>query len=400
MNRTTANLRIHSLALLLALAGCASGGAGAQVAAPAAAPAEPGIVHRFEQRPEGPWAIHVVEVDSRACGVSIASVKGGDRVEGVEATSAMAARTGAVVAVNADFFRARPFGVVEGPQVAGGEVVAAEGSYGPSVSARFSTPQAVFGVGRDGRAFVGAGSVVGSAWWRGGGAALARVNAPPGADSLALYNRFAGGATPMDSGAVELLLRVVRASAAAGDTGVAVAVRLDTLPAGVAIDDDAVVLAGRGGAAAALRAVAPGDTVRWTLPVRGAPGAVAELVGGFPLLLAEGRPVLDRVPSIRAAFALERHPRTAVGVRGDGRVLLVVVDGRQPGHSEGMTLPELTGLLLELGAANALNLDGGGSTTLVVAGKVANRPSDPVERPVTNALVVRSEGGAPCAPAR
>jgi hypothetical protein len=385
-------VRRLTFAALLSLAGCGASLSSAQPA-PAGDALAPGVVHRFELRPEGPWAIHVVEVDPRACGVSLGSVKGLDRLEGVETTRAMAARSDAVVAVNADFFRARPFGVVEGPQVAGGEVVAAEGSHGPSVSARFATPQGVFGVTRGGVPFVGLGAVEGRAWSRAGGLALARVNAPPGADSLALYTRFAGDWTPVDSGAVELVLRVVRPSRAAGDTAVAVAVRVDTRAAGVAIGDGVVVLAGRGGAGAALRRTAAGDTVRWTLPVRGAPGPVAELVGGFPLLLVQGRPVLDRVPSIRPAFALERHPRTAVGLRADGTVLLVVVDGRQPGHSAGMTLPELTGLLLELGAVDALNLDGGGSTTLVVRGRIVNRPSDPVERPVTNALVVRSTGG-------
>lgn len=379
-------------ALLLPLGGCGPALAAAQPATFAERLA-PGVVHRFELRPEGPWAIHVVEVDPRVCGVSLGSVKGLDRLEGVETTTSIAARTGVLAAVNADFFRARPFGVPEGPQVAGGEVVAAEGSHGPSVSARFSTAQGVFGVTRGGVAFVGEGRVEGRAWLPRGALPLARVNAPPGTDSLALYTRFAGEATPADTGAVELVVRVVTPSRAAGDTAVAVALRLDTLPAGVELREGFAVLAGRGSAAAALGRAAAGDTVRWTLPVRGAPGAVAELVGGFPLLLVDGSPVLHTVPAIRPAFAFERHPRTAVGMRADGAVLLVVVDGRRPDHSAGMTLPELIRLLRELGAVDALNLDGGGSTTLVVRGRVANRPSDPAERPVTNALVVRSAPG-------
>lgn len=83
-----------------------------------------------------------------------------------------------------------------------------------------------------------------------------------------------------------------------------------------------------------------------------------------------------------------RHPRTAVGVTAKGEMLLVTVDGRQS-HSIGMTMWELAELMLDLGAQHALSLDGGGSTTMTVMGKVRNRFSDPAERPVASSLVVR-----------
>jgi exopolysaccharide biosynthesis protein len=73
----------------------------------------------------------------------------------------------------------------------------------------------------------------------------------------------------------------------------------------------------------------------------------------------------------------------------EGRLLLVTVDGRHPGWSVGMTLPEAARLMRSLGARDALNLDGGGSTTMTVRGQVVNRPSDGGgERPVSNALYV------------
>ena len=86
------------------------------------------------------------------------------------------------------------------------------------------------------------------------------------------------------------------------------------------------------------------------------------------------------------------HPRTAVGVSGDGkRMLILVVDGRRPGHSMGMTTAEVAGVLLEYGATDAVNLDGGGSTTLVFADpapRVVNRPSDGRERAVGGNLAI------------
>jgi exopolysaccharide biosynthesis protein len=87
----------------------------------------------------------------------------------------------------------------------------------------------------------------------------------------------------------------------------------------------------------------------------------------------------------------KRHPRTALGVSADGRTLyLLVVDGRQPGHSVGMTLPELADAMIALGADDALNLDGGGSTAMVYArpdGTLqSNRPSDGDFRTVSTSV--------------
>ncbi len=94
-------------------------------------------------------------------------------------------------------------------------------------------------------------------------------------------------------------------------------------------------------------------------------------------------------------FNANRHPRTMVGITGTGQLLLVVVDGRQPGYADGMSLFELRALARSLGCTDALNLDGGGSTTMVVAGEgsngVVNRPSGKVERPVPSILFVRSD---------
>lgn len=112
-----------------------------------------------------------------------------------------------------------------------------------------------------------------------------------------------------------------------------------------------------------------------------------EVIGGFPLLLMDGTVVGDLEVGERPSFAAARHPRTATGLdRDTGRLWFVVVDGRS-GESVGMSLPELTSLLHGLGAEDAVNLDGGGSSTMWVLGRVVNRPSDPAgERPVANGL--------------
>jgi large repetitive protein len=364
----------------------------------------PGITHRYEHRPEGPFAIHLVEIDPRACGVELRAAKGAEAIIGRETTTALFAREStaerpAVVAVNADFFRYQPDGVPEGPQVASGEVVAAAGTYGPSVSTRFGIEQPVFGVTRSGRPFVGEVRIAGQVWSAGGNVPLGRLNALPGPDSLALFNRFAGGTVaPGDSAPGTdamrgVTLRMITGAAAAGDVERAVVVGALERVTGASVPADGRVLAGRGAAEEWLRTLSPGDTVAWHLAFAGAPGAVAELVGGFPLLVLDGESVLHRVPRIWPPFATGRHPRTAVGIRADGTVILVVVDGRQEGYSVGMTLEETAALMLELGAIDALNLDGGGSTTLVTGRGIVNRPSDAQERAVANALVVSTRTG-------
>lgn len=112
-----------------------------------------------------------------------------------------------------------------------------------------------------------------------------------------------------------------------------------------------------------------------------------QIVGGYPQLL-DGGAVASGVASARPEFAAFRHPRTGVGVDATSdRLWMVVVDGRQEAWSAGMTLPELAQLMAALGADEALNLDGGGSSAMLVRGRVANRPSDAAgERRVANSL--------------
>lgn len=120
-------------------------------------------------------------------------------------------------------------------------------------------------------------------------------------------------------------------------------------------------------------------TMGWTLGW----GPVREAIGGNPTLVEAGRVVVGR--SNDPFFG--KHPRTGVGITGKGKVIFVTVDGRQR-RSKGMTLRGFALLFRRLGARWALNLDGGGSTTMVVRGRVMNRPSDGRERAVSSAIVV------------
>jgi hypothetical protein len=139
----------------------------------------------------------------------------------------------------------------------------------------------------------------------------------------------------------------------------------------------------------------PGDIV--TVDVRFAPdrGALRTVVGGWPRIVRDGVDVAVAADSLEGTFprfSASRHPRSVVGFSRDSSTLyLVAVDGRQT-SSVGMSLPELAQAMIALGVHDALNLDGGGSTALVVGDSVVNRPSDATgERPVGDVLVITRE---------
>lgn len=135
--------------------------------------------------------------------------------------------------------------------------------------------------------------------------------------------------------------------------------------------------------APAVAALIEGEPVTygWSLRRRG----VLDTVGGNPDLLEDGQ---QSVGECTSSYFCGRNPRTGIGATPEGKLLLVTVDGRRPGRSVGMTPWEFAGLFRYLGATDALNLDGGGSTTMVVRGQIVNTPSGGYERAVGSALLV------------
>lgn len=155
------------------------------------------------------------------------------------------------------------------------------------------------------------------------------------------------------------------------------------------LDDPALVFLKDGRARVIEGRLPPMDQVRHAVAGVGATGSQPG-----SLLVTDGR---NTAGTARVAPNV-RHPRTAAGVDREGKVLtLIVVDGRQPEWSIGATLPELADWLIELGVDDAVNLDGGGSTSLVYVdpqtGRViANRPSGKAWRAVSTSLGFRVRG--------
>jgi len=137
-------------------------------------------------------------------------------------------------------------------------------------------------------------------------------------------------------------------------------------------------------------------TTTWKI-LNGTPNAhfesAREIINGAGLLVRNGSPMSGWQASenlVPTTFTDVRHPRTLIGVDRHGAVWLAAIDGRQPDHSVGMTFAELQALCKRLDLQQALNLDGGGSTTMVVGGQIVNKPSDATgPRPVSDAILVK-----------
>ena len=343
-----------------------------------------GVEHRYQWYAAGPWAVHTVTIDPRVCGITFRSIKGQDRAVGRETTSAMARRANALVAINADFFSFDPPGVSEGPQIQNGNVLKSEGSHREAVEDRLVRLQPVFAIARSGKPALVHTRLRGEL--RAGQTRLpiAGVNVRTRSDSAFVFTSFYGDVTATDSAALEVVARN------------GVIVRIDSSAAGVVIPADGFVVAARGNARTALGATRVGDRIQWNARFDGLSN-VAEMLGGYPMLLLNGKHVHHDESGLRAPFADRRHPRAAIGRDRRGRIHIVAVDGRRPGFSDGMTLQELAEFLIAHGITDALNLDGGGSTTLVVRGSIVNRPTDASgERAVANALLVVEQRRASC----
>lgn len=340
----------------------------------------PGLVHHFIHTARGPWAIHLLEVQRSACW-SARAVKGGGGAAGRRTTSSLLREANGADApvyagVNADFFSLAT-GVPVSAHVEGGRLVVGPGPR-PVIAFDAAGVPVIGTLSTTGFVVLGTADTLRLAGWN-----------RPAPRGLALYDRAWGSVSDTGSARIEVALAGPAPWRVQG---------VDTLAAGHTIPDGGLLLVAGAGLPAEMRrallGLRPGDAVE--VGVSLVPPGAREVVGGWPAIVRDGAITTD-ADSAGATFAPVRHPRTAIGLRDGGRTLLiVVVDGRQPPYSAGMTLRELAGLFVSLGATDALNLDGGGSSALVTADpdsahtlRVRNRPSDSGgERTVGNALAI------------
>ena len=370
-------------------------------AAPETVSIGPGATHTRIHRPEGPWAINVVEADLSQQFLRLKSLVGiGEMADGALMIGRQT--VGEMMAAHAgETARAqdRPETAASPRPVAGvnGDFFALAGQYYATTALGLQIEdgdlitlpdpaRSVLYLLRDGTLHIGRFRA--TSWLRGPRDLLYEVsgiNRSPGYADLVVFTPAFGDRTWAEEGTTQFAL--VGLSGPLRPNG-EVTGRIASIAVAQSqrIPPDGAVLAARGVAAYALRRLEVGEAVRLSVKMEPETGDILEAVGGGPRLVRDGVMSVEHLEErFSEQFASRRHPRTGAGIRGN-TLVMVTVDGRQRRYSQGMTLPEFAELFLELGCTDAMNLDGGGSTTMVVRDSIVNSPSSGAPRAVANAL--------------
>lgn len=359
----------------------------------------------LETNTTGPWVVHVLRVDPRAFRGSVDETLSNGVVPGRETVSSIVSRVGALAGVNGGFFIINDgtgtLGAASGVQAVDGDLTADTDSgraalilpnstAGTAHIARVTTTQSVSSSDGARAALTGVDRALG----------YVRDCTEPNyvvscatSDDLVAFDADFGDQLDSGTGAEAILDAHGRVVSLLDSRG-------GTLPAG----DTAIE--GIGSGAAWLTAHAkPGDvlhvaksvnelTAHGSVPVP--LGPATGIVNGGPLLVQNGQVNIDAEteafnppsdPADYFGFA-GRNPRTMVGITSDHDLLLVTVDGREPGYSVGLNFTEEARLMRALGSVSAMNLDGGGSTEMVVGDAIQGEPSGGAERPIGDAIVL------------
>lgn len=340
----------------------------------------PGLSYRMQVDLQTPRIVHALRFSPGAPGLRAKTEVAAGRVFGIaegrgrEETSAIVKRSKAIAGVNGDFF---PFtGDPLGAMVRDGELIS-----------RPEPRRAVFGWGP-------VASSVGKLKWsakltsNGVSIPIDGLNEECG-ENMAVLNTTGAAVALAKPPCIYAVLRVgdVRWSPTGRVLGTLEI--FDTDKASLPIEPGTAVLAVRGAKGAQLTKIARGQSVEIEMQTSGMDWSkIDNVIGGGPFLLRDSQTLIDwQASGFNAGFANNRHPRTAIGRTAAGEIWLVAIDGRQT-MSVGATLQETAEIMRSLGCVDAVNLDGGGSTTIAVFQVVLNRPSDGSERKVSNGVVI------------
>ncbi len=309
----------------------------------------------------GPISAYVADL-APGSNYAIKPVLSNNAIVDLEKVQGMAERNKGIVAVNASYFALN--GEIMGLLKMDGEIVSS-----PTIG------RTALGILPDGKILFDQIDYKGTVTLPNGAAiAITGVNHERGQDDLILYTNYYDNMTGTNEYGTDYIVSqnvitaIVRGNA--------------VIPPG------AIVLSAHGRNEKALSGLKVGDAVKINQTLGPSWDKTIYAIGAGPRLIKNNSVFLtSKIEEFPPDIAVGRAPRTAVGVTKDGNILLVVVDGRQQ-QSIGVTLLELALLMQEFGAVDAMNLDGGGSSEMVVKGKIMNKPSDGRERSVGDALII------------
>jgi exopolysaccharide biosynthesis protein len=338
------------------------------------------VAYVNEKVPEGPWSVHLVKIDRANPEYEVHSMLAKDAVSGMntlsEQVKALSPELGRpIAAINGDFYFSSPkayYGDPQGLQILRGELVS-----GP-------TDHACLWIDSGGRPLTGVVQSLFRARWMDDTTTPFGLNEDRPEDGAVLYTPTMGAATGTEPGGREFVLEAVekeswlplcvgaklrarvREIREDGNTPLKPGILVLSIGPHMLVDAP-VVTVGE-------------EVVLSTATVPDLTGA-RMAIGGGPRLVFEGKQVNGwKSPN-------QRHPRTAIGWNDD-YLYFMLVDGRRPGVSVGMSFQEMADYFLKLGCTYAVNLDGGGSASMWAFGHVVSQPSQGQERPIANGLVL------------
>lgn len=323
----------------------------------------PGITYTswLKRSANGPVLAHILTIDPKAGFVIKPAISNGV-VKGLEPLLSMVERTQAIAAVNGSYFGLD--GSIIGLLKIDGQIASTP-----------ELPRTALGIMPDGKLLIDQVQYDGKVLLPDGQTVtINAVNRERGENELIVYNGMYAPATGSNNYGQEYVVVNDKVTA--------------IIPSNSPIPSEGVVLSAHGEAAKLMSTLKVGDTVKIQQTLGTVWDNTEQVLGAGPMLVKNSSVFLTtKIEEFGSDVAGGRAPRTAIGLKTDGQILAVVVDGRQE-DSIGMTLLELALFMQELGAQDAMNLDGGGSSEMVVKGKIVNQPSDGHERRVGDALVI------------
>lgn len=352
-----------------------------------------GILYKKNTNIKDTLSIDLLKIDLSNNKYELRTVKANNLLNSRETTSEMVKSLSdsgysIIAAINADFFEED--GEVVNNMISEGNIVKAlmftDSPFNPFVNSQFAVnrfnklfiEQFVF----NGKLILPNGIIE----------SLNRVNSLPDSNSVILYNSFQGKYTPIAKEGWyigEIPLVQINHST---DTIICI-VRDDFQIGGkTEIKNNFVLSANNKYARYLEKEISLGDTLKVILGFNPDFKDINSLIGGWPRLVKDGQNLINNDSTIEGViyrFSDIKHPRTGIGFSQDSStVYFITVDGRQE-SSSGMTLKQFADLMIEEGIYQGLNLDGGGSTTMIVKGNTVNNPSDKTgERKVGNCIVL------------
>jgi hypothetical protein len=340
-------------------------------------------MHTYYRLPDLPLLVNVLEVDAQNPFIRFETCLSYDTIKGLERPSVMALRKSteghtAFAAINGDFYNtASPN---QGHPV-NGQALQGELAKKPHSS------RSVVAFTDEKIPFIDVMTFSGTCFSGTESYPVSDVNNTRNTDDLILFNSYFGGNTRTNKWGTEVIATITEGSWKLNHKMQLKVEEVRINQGSTPIPQNKVILSGHGNAAALLNELEPGETVEleMKMKLKSLPELapkITELVGGDRAILKDGVVLDNNWP--------ELHPRTAIGFSADkSKIIMVVVDGRS-NYSKGVSTKQLADIIKQSGAADALNLDGGGSSVMVVRNEIKNTPSDGVERAVGNALLVIS----------